>query len=234
MLRLSTLVILLLWTNIGYSQIFKTYKPYPTPSVIMIKLPTYSKRIKVYENAKNLKSAEQLKKDAKNIQTLLIADFKNHFTFCDFYFYYDTVSEAIAERKFVGNLFDKDMKPITTSPVAEDDTTYQLVHYGYYVSEQTEVTSNPKKLKSREDTYYTGTGRLRLVALNYKFGRLPDPVPNGTYYSPSPTFYPNKRKKNRVKNATVYKSKKFDLYYGPAANNLSYEMDRYYRQHRVN
>lgn len=234
MQRLITIAFLLLLSISGYSQIIKRYKRYPAPQIILVKLPTYATRLQTYEKAKNVKSAEQLKTDARNIQALMVADFKQNFTYCDYYFYYDTLSDAIADRKFAGNLYDKDMKLVPVSPIAEDDTTYQLVHYGYYVSEFSEVTSNPKKLKSREDTYYTGTERLRLVVLNYKFGRLPDPLPNGTYYSSSPTFYPNKKKKKNVKNITAYKSKKFDLYYSPLANNLSYEMDRYYNQHRLN
>lgn len=233
MLRLSTLIFLLLISINGHAQIIKRYKRYPAPAIVLVKLPTYANRLHTYEKAKNVKYAEQLKKDAANIQRLMIADFNNNFGFCDYYFFYDTVNNAIAERHFAGNLYDKDMNLVTSSPIADDDTTYQIVHYGYYVSELTEVTSNPRKLKSKENTYFTGTSKQRLIVLNYKFGRLPDPLPNGTFYSKSPTLYPSKSKKKRIRVAS-YTSPKLDLYYTPLVANLNYEMERYYNEHRLN
>ncbi len=233
MLRLSTFILLLAVAVTGNAQIIKTYKRYPAPGIILVKLPTYTNRLQVYQKANNVKYANQLKKDVSNIQRLMIADFKANFSFCDYYFFYDTTNDAIANRHFAGNLYDKDMKLVTSSPIAEDDTSYQIVHYGYYVSELTEVTSNPRKLKSREDTYYSGTSRQRLVVLNYKFGRLPDPLPNGTFYSKSPSIYPSRAKKKRVIIGS-YTSPKLDLSYQPLVANLSYEMDRYYNQHRLN
>lgn len=234
MLKFLILTILV-FQNLGVNaQAIKRYLPYPTPSVILIKLSTHTNRLKAYEKAKNTTYANQLKKDVNNIQQLMIADFKNNFTYCDYYFFYDTLSDAIVSGKFEGNLFDRDMNRINTSPIKEGDTTYQIVHFGYYVSEQTEVTSNPENKNSRENTYYTGLKSQRLVVMNHKFGRLPDPVPNGTmYYRPISLFYRGKDKKKKYPKSAYYTSKKLDLYYYPSALWLSKHMDRYYRQHRV-
>lgn len=236
MLRLLILITLLVHSLNGFSQIFKRYNPYPEPGIILVKLPTYTKRLRAYEQANNTTYATQIKKDANAIQQLMIADFKNYFSYCNYYFFYDTASEAIGSGKFDGNLFDKDMKQLTTSPIKAGDTTYQIVHFGYYVSEQTEVTSNPNNNAGRENTYYTGLNSQRLVVMNYKFGRLPDPLPNGTMYYKPPTlnlFSSGWGKKKKYPKSAYYTSKKLDLYYYPSAYYLSKQMDRYYRQHRV-
>ncbi len=233
MLRLSTFIFLLLLTLTGNAQIIKWYKSYPAPNIVLVKLPTYTNRLHIYEKAKNVKAAEQIKKDAVNMQRVMIADFKNNFSYCDYYYFYDTASEAISAGHFEGNLYDKDLKQVTSSPIAAGDTTYQLIQFGYYISESSEVTSNPRNVKSRENTYYTGSGRQRLIVLNYKFGRLPDPLPNGTIYSRSPSITPRQKKNKRIKTAQ-YSSKKFDIYYTPSASVLSSDMDRYYKQRKVN
>jgi len=208
--------------NTAFAQVFVTYKEYPKPSAILVKLPTYSKRAAIYEKAKNYKSEKQIKADAAGMQREFIKDFNTNFTFCKYYFYYDTMQQAISDKQFAGNLYDKNLNIITTSPIAQDDTTYQIAYFGYYIS----TFDNPEDPQTgKENTYYTGTQLQRLILTNYKQERIPDPVPNGTNYDDR---YMDFRARQRWIN--TYKSKTFDIYYTPYAKILNYHLNNYYNR----
>lgn len=223
---LLLVLILLIIQHTANAQMFATYREYPKPSVILVKLPTYNKRFAIYENAKNYKYAKQIKEDAANMQRELIRDFNANFNFCEYYFFYDTVQDAVNNGQLAGNLYDKDMKPVTTSPIKEGDTTYQIAYYGSYVTEFGNP-DNPKK--GKENTYYAGTQSDRLVLLNYQQNRIPDPVPNGTNYDDRYLQFRNMRKWWY----TTYKSKLFDISYTPYAQILSQHMNNYYNRKNV-
>lgn len=215
-----------------HAQVIKRYLKYPKPSLVLVKLPTYHKRILVYEKAKNYKYAKICRNDAANVQKEMVADFKENFSFCDYYFFYDTLNDAILNKQFTGVLFDKNLNPVSVSPIAPDDTNYQIIYFGNYVSEIAEVTDSKKDRPGRENTYNVGSQTKRLVLLNHNFDRIPDPAPNGTLYTRLPTFFSG-NKKGKKKSKPVYKSKKFDIYYYPSAKYLSSHMDRYYNEHKV-
>lgn len=204
------------------AQLFNDYREYPKPSVIFVKLPTYSKRLAIYEKAKNIKYAKQLKEDAVNMQHELIEDFNTNFKFCNYYFYYDTVQSLLDNRQFVGNVYDKNMKLVNEPPVQPDDTTYQFAYFGYYV---TEFDNSEKSQKGRENTYYTGTQSQRLVLLNHKMNRIPDPVPNGTNYDDRYLVA-----RFIYKWSSTYKSKLFDIYYTAYAYVLDLQLNNYYNR----
>eukprot|EP00388_Colpodella_angusta_P006499 GDKJ01019173.1.p1 GENE.GDKJ01019173.1~~GDKJ01019173.1.p1 ORF type:complete len:233 (+),score=-18.41 GDKJ01019173.1:87-785(+) len=207
------------------AQLFASYREFPKPTVIFVRLPTYTKRAAIYENAQNYSAAKQIKEDAVNMQRELIKDFNANFKFCDYYFYYDTVQESILEKKFVGNLYDKNMKPITASPLQPDDDTYQIAYFGYYITEFGKP-DNPHK--GKEDTYYPGSQLQRLILVDHKFERIPDPVPNGTNYDDRYMGF-----RARIRLAHTYKSKKFDIYYTPYAKILSLHLNNYYNRQNV-
>lgn len=226
--RYFTLLLVLMLSIIQHAadaQLFATYLEYPKPSVILVKLPTYSKRLAVYENAKNHKYAKQIKEDAINMQRELIEDFNSNFKFCDYYFYYDTVQSLLDNGQFAGNLYDKNMKLVTESPIKPGDTTYQIAYFGYYVSA---FGNTNKQKKGKEDTYVTGTQSQRLVLLDYKMNRIPEPVPNGTNYDDRYTF-----SRFVYKWSSTYKSKLFDIYYTAYAHVLSLQLDNYYNRQNV-
>lgn len=200
--------------------------------MVLIKLPTYNKRILVYEKAKNYKYAKICRTDAANVQKEMIADFKENFSFCDYYFFYDTLTDAILNKQFTGILFDKNLNPVTTNPIAPDDTSYQIIYFGNYVSEFSEVTDSKLAKSGRENTYNVGSQTKRLVLLNHSGNRIPDPVPNGTLYTRLPTFFSG-NKKGKKKSKPVYKSKKFDIYYYPSTKYLSSHMNRYYNEYKA-
>lgn len=233
MLRLITILTLLFHCTVGAAQSIKAYREYPKPEVLLIRLPTYNQRYKTYLTAGYIKGAEQIIKDAAAIQSNMISDFKENFTFCEYYFFYDTMNGEILKKNFAGNLYDKNLKPVTTSPLSTEDTTYQIVYWGYYLSEQSEITPYLDKLENKEHTYYTGMKRLRLVLVNHTFGRLADPLPNGTFYSRNPMLFNIYRKKNKQPIGKKYTSPKFDLYYTESAKDLSTDLNTYYNLHRV-
>lgn len=216
------LMIAFIATNHSSAQILANYNEQPAPSAILVKLPTYSKRADMYEKAKNHKYAKQIKQDAANMQRELIEDFNTNFKYCDYYFFYDTVQDAIAQKQFAGNLYDKNLKLLTASPFKAEDTSYQIAYFGYYVS-AFDNPDNPKK--GKENTYYSGSQLQRLVLLNHQFGRIPDPAPNGTNYTDRYTFA-----RFIYKWSVTYKSKLFDIYYTAYAHVLSLQMDNYYNR----
>ncbi len=157
---------------------------------------------------------EQSKKDAVGMQKAIIKDFASNFTYCNFYYYYDTMQQAITAQHFVGVLYDKNLQPVTQTPVQEGDTSYQIAYFGRYLQASVQ----------NDEAYNTGSNIQRMNIVNYQLKRLPDPLPNGSIRTGITEVW------RKVFNRDItYKSKLFDVYYIRSAENISTEMNKYYR-----
>jgi hypothetical protein len=196
------------------AQIFKKRFPYTAPKTLLIKLPTYSKKIAAYQKGNNTRYANQCRKDAAGMQKAIVTDFKNNFTYCNYYFYYDTLQDAVSNKQFDGILYDKNMTLIASSPIATDDTCYQIAYFGKYLSAIAEET---------DMAYNTGSDIQRMNLISRNSTRLPDPLPNGTIHTGVKEIW-----KKVVTRQYTYSSKLFDIYYIKSAEVLSDEMKKYY------
>jgi len=121
------------------------YKSNP-PKVVLVELFTYTNKINYYKRTQQDKKADQLEKDARKIMERTIKDFNTNFKFSPIYYFYDTNASNIVNREFKDVLLDKNMQPLATSPIKDNDTSYLIINFApAVVSERGyDTTTGPK------------------------------------------------------------------------------------------
>ena len=207
------------------------------PSVVLVQLRSEHNRIEALKKARKYREADIVQTDAGVIRTKMIADFRDHITFCPVYFYADTNAELVKQKKFDGILFNADSTPVKNLIINDSSRDYFIVYYGYpnyqsrardtaFVTElRTEnnvedalgrgVIMNDmsrKEYPEETDEIY-GKGlvinnyRFQQVSFLYKFG------------------YDNVLfKMKRSNRKYVYVSKRFDMEYFPFAERLDLDL----------
>jgi hypothetical protein len=218
-----TIVVLLVYLSFSVNNaVAKTEKKrIPAPSVLLVKLPTYTQKITVYRKAYNDKYANQCIMDAAAMQAEIIKDFKDNFTFCRYYFFYDTCSNLIIGKKFNGILLDTNLSPVSGEAIVQDDTSFQIAYFGNYINEAGTIENTNTAANTHNNPYFVASKKQRLVVVDRQFKNLPDPAPNGANMHYGILF-------NKYPSTKTYKSKLFDVYYVHYAGLISSEMSSYY------
>jgi hypothetical protein len=203
------------------AQAKKDKKRIPTPSVLLVKLPTYARKIAVYRKAHNDKYANQCAIDAAAMQAEIIKDFNENFKFCQYFFFYDTCSDLILEKKLKGILYDKDLLPVYLEAINLDDTSFQIAYFGNFINEAGTIENTNTPSDTHNSPYFEATKKQRLVIVDSRFKNLPDPAPNGANMHYGILF-------NKYPSTKTYKSKLFDVYYVRYAGLISSGMTNYY------
>lgn len=126
--------------------------------VVLVRLKTEAKRIKMLENSGYLEDAAELKEkvDAENLLTM--EAFRLGYTVSEVRFFYDTLSAAIAEERYEGAVFDENK--VFSDSIITDTTDILIAEFGSPYSEAFGASS--------------GFG---LVVYDYQFNQMKEPFP---------------------------------------------------------
>lgn len=221
----AILVILLVSSVDAKAQVFKrrNAKNEQTPKFVLVQLNTYTNRIKVYEKAKNSHYATLARTDAEEVTKKMIADFNDNFSFCSFYFYYDTNATLVKERKFEGILFNEKLQPVPGNPISSADSSYRIIVWGLNSAVAQDYNNETNPNDPFDGNYSIGTQTHRLVVLYPDFKRVKSPEPDGLELVAAG--------KSKQKNSFYkYTSPKFNIYYKARAKQLSKAMEDFFRQ----
>jgi hypothetical protein len=188
------------------------------PKAILVELATAINRINFYTRQKDNKNLALVMAEAAGQRESMVADFKDHFTYCPLYFFYDTMQNAIQAKDFTP-LLNSDMKPATNLAISPADSNYFIVYYGY-AAEETTGENNEKTYSSGS----TDNSVKTLAALNPDFTTLSHKLP----YKVKPVGLANAKRKNVALIKYEYQSAKFDIGYKPYAGIYSRNLTTFY------
>ncbi len=138
---------------------------------ILVKLPTYAKRMAYYKDQHNIEKMLQLQRDVDSIDKYIIADFTENFTYGPVYYFYDTSFEQVKERQLDGALLNTDLTITEHSVIEAMGNNYLVVEYGlsdheatrgmyrlltYYPSmERVDISLKTKNMWDNSNSYYS-------------------------------------------------------------------------------
>ncbi|HCS21920.1 MAG TPA: hypothetical protein DIW47_15420 [Bacteroidetes bacterium] len=126
--------------------------------VMLVRLKTEAKRIKMLENSGYPEDAKELREEVEAENQMTIEAFRLGYTFSEVRFFYDTLSSAIAGEHYEGNVFDENN--IYSDSIITDTTDILIAEFGSPYSEAFGASS--------------GFG---LVVYDYQFNQMKDPFP---------------------------------------------------------
>jgi len=126
------------------------------PKAVLVQLRSEHNRMDAMERNRSYKELAQVKNDAVQITTRMIADFHDHFNFCPVYFYVDTNLDLVKSRKFQGVLFNADSTPVTNPVISDTSQDYLIVYYGY---PETQMRTEDSAVREKLKTYDYGDPR---------------------------------------------------------------------------
>lgn len=153
-------------------RIKQLYRASP-PKAVFVQLFTYPRRVAFYKRAKRPDDLKRFQHEAHAAAMLIVKDFNENFDYCPVYYYYDTNARFIREKKFTGYLLDKDLTPVTTSPVKPADTNFLIVMNSLLMSEDflPERQGGDVDILSASDN--VNSNKPRIVVYDHKFRQLP-------------------------------------------------------------
>lgn len=176
------------------------------PSAVLVQLFTGERRL---ERSAIASWNRAFREDMKIVNSKIIMDFEDNFTYCPVYYFYEANYKAIIAGELAGNLMDAKGNVLTTNPLA-GDSSYFILRYQNLVA-------------TADDTYDAPVTRRLLLAETYKGHLLPAPQPRTTGSVP---LKKHKMKKDRKEYR--YISKITDMYYRPKALKYSVTLEAYY------
>ncbi len=139
-MRTIFLVLLGLLSAFGFSSTAQTQVPepepdetafYQTPQTMIVLLPYARQRIQMLHTIGEHTTAEAMEADYAEMRSHMIADFKDNFDYCPFYFMADSAAYAFQRGENVQALLDRNLQPVSNpalNPLA--DSTLYFVKYG--------------------------------------------------------------------------------------------------------
>lgn len=201
------------------------YKTYETrPDMLLVQLPTYGRREAYLNKRKNPKQIAQLQQDKTEMVQRILMDFKDNFSFCPVYFFYDTHAAQVRQGKLDGILLNGDLQPVAAPRGV--DTNFQIAIFGTPVNLPTDNLRDEEHDDFFASNYTYGSSRPRYTIYNRHYEKIPLPMPNGSNNRPNGRM---------VKKAGAYKyeSKYFDIAYRAQARGLSRKFAEFYSEQPV-
>ncbi len=179
------------------------------PSFVLVHLSSEQNRTNALIKAKRYADLEVFRRETFEVAMAMVNDFKDHFSFCPVYFYFDTNFAAIMDRKFDGVLMNADFSPATNVPLNDSSKDYLIVHHGF-----PEWQTKKRKWDTTKSSGMGGKPNGRGLIINdYKMRQL-----SYIYWLDYDFF---NYKKNGKVNKYKYQSKIFDLEYFPCASEFN-------------
>ncbi len=186
------------------------------PKAILVELSVPTSRLEFYKKRNDVANIALLKADAAAQQGKMISDFRDHFTYCPVYYFYDTDQDKV-KAKDLSVLMNDKLQPATNLVISAADSDYFIVYYGYQQG----------LADSKNEPAMGGDTRTKnLVALADDFTPLPTSLP----YKPRHVGRLRSKKATTELAGYSYQSKKFDISYEPYALLYSRNLSIYYQK----
>lgn len=105
----------------------RKYSYYP-PKAILVQLKTEQRKINALESNDNDQRKEQIKNDIARVQQVMINDFRDNFSYCPVYYFYDSDLEKVKAHNLQGVLMDETGNMV--APLTDSDTSFYVAYYG--------------------------------------------------------------------------------------------------------
>jgi hypothetical protein len=206
------LIVLITWSHDTKAQVFsrKISKDQEVaPKAILVQLPTHQRKInalsKSQRDAKRLKAIQE---DRDSIIAKIVADFTDNFNFCPVYYFADTNSNLVKEKKWNDVILNSSLQPLQNFVPTDE---YTVLIYSRDVAFNGDEDDVP---------VVNNSSKRRWIAFDENLVPLKTPLPTGS----------NSTRLVKPKNAEryTYISKIFDIYYRPAAGNYNMKLHTFY------
>ena len=202
----------------AHAQFFKRKHALPyehPPEAILVQLPTETNRIAYFIKKGKSNKVQALEDASKKVISATVSDFRDNFSFCPVYFFYDSSIAEVKEHHFAGAVYDKNMQPVQNIGLSPNDTEYFIVYYGM----EAPVEEPENARKDPYNTSYTGSAIPNLIALSHDFKKLPPSLPDKPRYNHFST--------NIYVPKYYFEEKEFNILYTQLANYYSRTLEKY-------
>ena len=209
------------------AQIFQRRRASETeraPNALLVMLPTATRKLEVLDRMGDEVRAQSLRQDIAEIQEKMVADFRENFSFCPVYFFFDTASSAIRNGNFAAYLQDTALQPVPSSAYSKLDAGEHLIaFFGYRTREATRVRRGEVDYFEMYDGD-TEAMIQQLVLLDAKMEQLVRPLPRTVA-----NRFPGIRTRSK-RPAYTYRhyAKYFDMQYKPSAARADAVLSNFY------
>lgn len=196
----------------------------PVPRALLVMLPTATRKMEALSRIGDTARLSSLRYDVAEIQRKMVADFRDNFSFCPVYFFYDTASSAIRRGDFAAYLHDMDGLPVPSSAYDALTTDHLIAFFGY---RSRDIGS--KQYRNGMEYFEMADGDLdamiqQLVLLDSKMEQLVRPLPRTVA-----NRYPGiKTKDKRPRYTYRHYAKYFDMQYKASASRASTVLENFY------
>lgn len=196
----------------------------PAPRALLVMLPTATRKMDALTRINDTVRLNSLRYDIAEIQRKMVADFRDNFSFCPVYFFYDTTSSYVRNGQLEGHLLDTGRhvaEPAHYSNVGDD---YIVAFFGYRTREM-----GARQYRGDMEYFEMADGDVeamiqQLVLLDAKMEQLVRPLPRTVA-----NRYPGvKTKEKRPRYVYRHYAKYFDLQYKPSASRASTVLEKFY------
>ncbi len=159
---------------------------------------------------------EEVKKDAREVVSRMILDFRVHFNYCPVYYYVDTNIELIRKKQYDGILLNEDLTPAKNALINRAGNDYYIVYFGYAAAPTEKIRVETENIPDPTlyNTNYGDPYGRSLVINNDTMKQI------GYVY----TIGPNLRILRKKRKTLFYNSKHFDIEYYPLAELLDIQL----------
>jgi hypothetical protein len=102
---------------------------YQTPQTVIVLLPYARQRIQMLHAIGEHTNAEAMEADYAEMRSHMIADFKDNFDYCPFYFMADSAAYAFQRGENTQALLDRNLQPVSNTTLNPQDSTLYYVKY---------------------------------------------------------------------------------------------------------
>ena len=194
------------------------------PNALLVMLPTATRKVEALQRINDVTRLQTLQYDLAEIHKRTIADFKDNFSFCPVYFFYDTLSSKIKRGDFAGNLLDTALNPVEAAQYGALDGDHIIAFFGYRTREL------GARYKKDGMEYFdmldgdTDAMIQQLVLLDSKMEQLIRPLPRTVA-----NRYPGIRTREKRPRYTYrHYAKHFDMMYRPSAGRADAVLSNFY------
>ena len=200
------------------------------PNALLVMLPTATRKLEVLHRMGDEVRAQSLRQDVAEIQRKMVADFRENFSFCPVYFFYDTASSAIRNGDFAAYLQDTALQPVPSSAYeALADGEHLIAFFGY---RSRDVASRSRRGDMEYFEMYDGDTEAmiqQLVLLDSKMEQLVRPLPRTVANRFPGIKTRNKRPSYHYRHYAKY----FDMQYKPSASRADAVLSNFYSRQRT-
>jgi hypothetical protein len=146
------------------------HKPLVNPKAVLIQLSTRGNRIDFFGSKNKLARIAAEDSIATSENGKMVADFRDNFSYCPVYFFYDTNAHRIKQHQFDDILMDVNLKTVNTIAFNPSDSNYIIAYWGKMVAD--ELPSRKKDAAGNQAGNNVMSQQNRLVLMDHRYKTL--------------------------------------------------------------